>query len=479
MEIEKINDGLANYVNLVGSEIDPTANYVLGKDCAPDIYNWWANGGLSEKIVKFWPDCIGTGIKISVAAQRDSTRNKQSTQKLQDWLQGEFDRLDVLGTFIEAEIQCGVDCAAPIIILTDGRDNLDQPINNSRYGRVEMLQIQDPQYFRPNIGSMFGHKSVDHRLVEYYSNYIGTNSSIHQSRVLPLAARKLLRSEKWVTVKEREWGRQLIGSAVINAAIRYEAAITVASILIEKKNMLVYGIKDFNEGMAGSSSDAFSARAVDQVRKLQRASNILNVALVDLDNSKLESLDRNISGVSDLIEKSRQFLLANIDNIPAEFLFGERNHGGLSGSNDDLERNNNESNRRFINRWLPHLNKLVLLLLNSDGCPIKNVDPSSIEIGRESSYVENPGDTAATRLTLLQGDELLVNLGAISPKEMRSRHVGASFERELVLESSEVPQRESKVKPTSTTQTQTENSSINPNPSVGRGRDDGKAKYPN
>jgi hypothetical protein len=473
--MDRINDGLQNYVNLVGSTIDPTAAYVLSKDCEQPYLEWYGNGGLAEKITSFWANCIGTGLVVNVAAQRESGRNKKATATLQDWLQSEYDRLDVLGIFKEAEVQCNIDCAAPIIVLTDGND----PLNNvpTRYSRVEMLQIQDPQYFRPQIRTLFGHKSVDHRLVEYYANSLGNQTTIHTSRVLPLAARKLLRSEKWGTVKEREWGRPLLGSSVLKAAIRYEAAIVISSILIEKKNMLVYGVRGFNDGMEGSGSDSYAMQAINQVKMLQQASNILNVALVDLDSSKLEAIDRNISGVSDLIDKSRQALLASLDNIPADYIFGEREKGGLNGGNDDLERNNNLANQKFKTRWLPHLNKLNLLLLNSSSCPIKNVDISTIEINRESSFVENPSDTADTRLKLLQGDQILIAMGAIDATEVRSRHVSPTFERELVLETTVAPGvqvNENQNQPATTAPTEDKTGGKRPDASNGRGSNGSK-----
>ena len=473
--MDRINDGLTNYVNLVGSEVDPTTAYVLGKDCEQPYLEWYANGGIAHKIASFWAECMGTGLIVNVAAQRDSGRNKKATATLQDWLQSEYDRLDVLSIFKEAEVQCNIDCAAPIVMLTDGND----PLNTvpTRYSRVEMLQIQDPFYFRPSIRNLFGHKSVDHRLVEFYTNTLGNQTTIHGSRVLAMAARKLLKAEKWGSVKEREWGRPLLGTSVLKAVIRYEAAIVISSILIEKKNMLVYGVKGFNDGMESSSSDSYAMQALNQVKMLQRASNILNVALVDLDSSKLEAIDRNISGVSDLIDKSRQALLASLDNIPAEFLFGERNKGGLNGSNYDLERNNNLATQKFKTRWLPHLHKLNLLLLNSSSCPIKNVDISTIEINRESSYAENPSDTAQTRLTLLQGDQILINMGAIDANEVRSRHVSPTFERELVLETTQAPgisQNENKTQPATATSTEDQTSGKRPDSSNGRGSNGSK-----
>jgi hypothetical protein len=467
-------DGLSNYVNLVGSEIDPTTNYVVGRDCDRDYLDWYANGGLAEKICKFWSESIGTGLKLSVAAQRDSARGKNNTQRLQDWLQNEYNRLDVLSIMREAELQCSIDAAAPIIIVTDGNEELWQPPQD--YNRVEMLQIQDPLYFRPQIGALFGHRSVDHRLVEYYTSTMGLQNKVHKDRVLVMAGRKLLRSERWGNIKEREWGRPILGSAIINAAIRYEAAILIAGILVEKKNLLVYGVAGYNDGMASSSSDSYAAKALDQVKKLQRASNILNVALVDLDNSKLEALDRNITGVADLIDKSREFLLASLDNIPAEFIFGERNKGGLNANSDDLERNNNLAEAKFISRWQPLLNKLNGMLLNSRSCPVQNVGIDRVTTLRESSFIENPQDSADTRLKLLQGDKLLIDMGAIDAKEVRSRHIGSEFERELLLESEEVPldATQNKHKSTGINQTQTQTSRETPNTST-RGRAKGSS----
>jgi hypothetical protein len=431
MQPEILTDGLNNYVNLVGSTVDPTANYHFDADCGTDIADWYAAGGIAKKICSFWAISIGTGIEVTVQV---SGKGRNSV-KLKEWLEKEYQRIDLLSILIEAEVQCSIAPSAPIVVVTDEPiGSLGTPYQSC--GRVDLLQIQNPEFFYPTLSSTSmmsgGVRAVDHRFVSSYSgNYLG--GTAHSSRVLPMRSNTLAASEKWHNILERNWGRPLVGSSVVRAAIRYEAAVTIASILIEKKNMLVYGIKGFNEGMSGAGREQFAKQALAQVKALQQASNVLNVALVDLESSKLEAIDRNISGVSDLVEHTRKALLSAVDSIPADFLFGERSHGGLNSGNDDLKRIDNESMQRFNHRWLPLINKLNSILLNSASCPVKGIDPSSISIGRVSANSISPKEKAEVRLALLQGDKLMIDIGAISPSEVRMRQASSVFQEELIL----------------------------------------------
>jgi hypothetical protein len=435
-------DGLENFVTNLGSSVDPSANNRIVPSCEQDYFTWFANGGLAAKLINFWPSQIGTGININVGAAKPNRSSKSNAKILQEWLRSEFKRLKVLEIFIEAEIQCWVDRAAPIVINTDqsvaskevARYALMYPIIPGTYDTITSLRILDPRYLYPDNGaSMY---AVDHRCVQSYQQSM-EGLRLHASRILPLQGRKLVRSEETHSILEKYWGRPLMSPKLVESTLRLDAAILNLGNILHKKNFLAMAIQGFSEGFDGDndsgSIEAFADGLTVRMELLQKISNILNVVLHDA-NDEINVVDRNMAGTSEAVEKMKEDVLLNCGpTIPASYLFGMIKSGGLSASNEEEQQVNATADRLF-GRWEEFLNKIVEVLLGCRSCPVKNYPSSLVSVTRQPGYSPPMLEAATARKVVLEGDKIMFEMGAISPDEVRLRMTGAEFDFNIPLE---------------------------------------------
>ncbi len=445
LEIQPLLDAIENYSTLIGSRVDPNEGNKLLPDCDRDRFVWWRNGGIADKIATFWADEMGTGLEISVAA-RDSGRGKKESARLQDWLASEYDRLNVLATFKQAELQCNLDRAAPILICTQDRVGADNPPEG--FDRVMALKICEPARLLPHnweTAIMGHHEPIDHDLVLSYQHQNHTGAGVfHADRVLALQGRKLVASDwSFSNYLDRQWGLPLIATHTIEAAMKYDVAIALANVLLHKKSTIVYKFKGLFESVSRPNAEELVGKYIEIAQKFQQLSNLLNISIADSDLSDIDAIDRNLTGVSDVIDRTRDYLLANCPSIPQSHLFGRHERtGGLSASNDESEDVNARAERLYRSRWLPLLRKLNRILIKSSSCPVRNADPSTISVLRSSGFTPDPLEAVQVKQAYVEIDEVLVRNGAIDVREMRSRHIGSEFKTELLLESPEPPQKE-------------------------------------
>lgn len=443
---ERILDGVMNYMTLMGSRVDPNQSNLLIPDCDRDRLTWYKNGGLADKIVNFWGNQIGTGLEISIAAKQ-SERGKKEASKLQEWLQSEYKRLDVLNTLKMAQLQCNIERAAPMLVYTDSIS----PRSQTGFDRVVALKICNPEFLLPHshLPIVDETEPVDHRFVTSYQQLKGSSrpgSLFSADRVLAMQGRKLLPCEGFslqADWRDLQWGMPLISTQTIEAAMKYDLAISLAMVILHKKDMMVQKFSGLFKIAADPNASEQLAAFVEIAKKLQISNNVTNVALVDKDLTDIDILDRNLSGVDEIIDKVKDYLLAACPNIPQAHLFGRHERtGGLSATNDEKEDVNAHAQMLFNERWLPLLEKLNRVLVASSSCPVKNANLDSISVLRKSGYTPDPLEMAKVKEVYTNIDKTLADAGAIDRKEMRSRHIGSEFKYELLLESAEPPEVE-------------------------------------
>jgi hypothetical protein len=439
--ITDLRDTVQNFMTLMGSEIDPNYQTRVGSACDIDIYQWRRNGGVAKKILEFWPDKMASGFEINVGAgyRKNNGAGKQRALIIKEWLESEFKRINLLSTLRTAELQCHVDKAAPMVVLTDGTEPLSQ--FPRRYKNVSRLVIQDPCFFEPVAGVGLGTMhAINHDLVSAYSSQMSdafavNGAVVDAGRVLALQGEALLPSERHGSWLERRWGRRLIGDAVIDAALKLDLAIAATSILIQQKNFAVMKVKGLLQAITGmSNGDRAAVNDIIQTLKaLESGKNLLNAHIIDMENQDISYVERNLSGVDAAVQKLKENLLMHVANIPESYLFGMNSRGGLQRGTTEDKQVDSRANELFEQRWIPILNKLLILMLNGRGCPVKGFDPSLISISRKSSYTPDPIEQAKLRSELVKSDAVLIDKLVITPEEARQRESGAGYQLDLNL----------------------------------------------
>jgi hypothetical protein len=398
-------DAIQSLSTLMGTRVDPTSNVSISSCSDVDIEDWYKIGGLSEIITNFWCERVFTEIEIKYEVDEESSgyisgtkkegkRQKSKNYLLAEWLNSEFKRLGVIKTLIDAYKQCQIASAAPMVIITDNAIPLSQSINTERFNKIELIQIIDPTQIRPsdiwNID-----RAINHRFVNYYEITVN-NILINADRLIPFCLNPLLPCEIPIGEQEKHWGRPAIRPAVIEACLQYELAVKAAAVLIQKKNFIGVGIKDFLQGLSGSDHNQYMEKVTELVRTVQNTSNLMNVGVYDLEDMAVTTIERNVSGVNDCLDKIKDRLLSVLDNIPESYLLGTPNNS-ISNSANEIERIDATAQSKF-NYCIPYINSIIKSLCLSSSCPVDNPNPDVLTLVRPKLYDISPNDKANNRL---------------------------------------------------------------------------------
>jgi hypothetical protein len=220
-------------------------------------------------------------------------------------------------------------------------------------------------------------------------------------------------------------------------------------IVLQKKNFLAMAIKGFEDGMDGDneSTENYANNLTVRVNLLQRISNLLGVAMHDTED-RIETIDRNMAGMSEGCQIIKEEILTNC-NVTESWLFGLKStSGGLSTASEQEEKQvNSIANKTFENRWLPHLEHIIKILLGCNSCPVKNYPVELILVSRKSGYSPNPKEEAETQKIITEADKIRVETGAMSGNEMRLRLSGRTFDYNIPLEGKAIEAEVAKPEP--------------------------------
>jgi hypothetical protein len=407
-----LTDGIKNLLTKLGSEVDPTIHEIV-RNCPVNMKDWVRNGGVAEKICKFWATQMSTGVKIEVIPQRESGRNKVAVEALQTYLTNEFQRLNVVPKFAEAKFQCSIGIGAPIVIITDGyKEHLwDSP---QQFNKIERIQILNPRKFHPDVQIIAEAGGIDLDNVEYYhavaaAGSLGGNNLIHKDRVLPLQGRKLTCIETSSDVFELYWGLPSIGTAVVKAALVVDVLMAYGETLVAYKNHIDIGIKGFNQGMQGGNREKYEEDVLATLKAYQKMLGLLGIRVHDKED-ETKTIERNLSGVPEMIQEARANLLMHCPNIPESWLLGRKSTGGLTTADKEDEQVDSIANQLWQLEHYPQLMRLVEVLLRSGNCPSRNWPISNIKLTRVSGSIPEPLNNARTRLINAQAEKIEIEV---------------------------------------------------------------------
>lgn len=378
-----INDGLVNLVTAAGSTIDPIANNQLFPNDFVDRCTWYHNGGIASSIVDYWPQLVGSGIKLTYDKNIDGNK-KTELDKLINYLDTRYQDLQLLRVLTQLHTEVHLHPVRVATIDASGSSYTQSISSGQEIMGLTLLHVE------AKIEPLERGK----RTVKYS------------------VAGEIIDSSRLLVMTGRSSGGQetpLIDSNTILAEQLYSQCVGAAATLLQKKNLLTMGIDGFNKGLRDEVAGEYSNLLIRNVKHLQKTSNILNVVLHDRKETELGVLERALTNVDNIIDRARDYLLSNCNNIPETRLFGASRIGGLSRSNDDDDRTNSEADRIFSSKWEPLIKQLNKLLIKERGSPSAR-SINDLIVARVSSYKPRDIDVARTRLINAQAAKLEAEL---------------------------------------------------------------------
>lgn len=378
---------LLNIYNIYNSSRNPYANTVN------EYYFYFENDGLIRKIITLFPDlAFKNGYVIKGKNGETLYKNDQV----------------ILEGFHEATIIARL-TGKCMLIVDDGAD-LDMPLRNNAV-----------DYLIPKNNNFTRLKN------DYYKTEFG---DIHKSKVLKFIG---LRSYKPGIKDYDDLYAYSILKPAIDSVMNYIKISNHGESILRKLSYLLFGMRSL--GSTLSSTDGFN-KILERIRTVQYAEDSSSPMAYDLENEDVKFISQTLSGFDEIVENAKQKLLMNTEYTSDELYGTARTQSLGSGIQNQLIARFLSASR--IASWAnTHWSKNMIMYYQNLGLTDFAIEfPTNMELSdNEKMELEK---LAAER------SQLLVNMGAITPEEVRRGYTGEDFDINLIVqnESAKVPRNE-------------------------------------
>ena len=330
--------------------------------------------------------------------------------------------------------------AALVLLLNDGQE-AEQPLNLKKLISVDgivplsrweivpeqfdMIDPQKPEFYRISTSQ----KMVTGQTTPF------TFFRIHESRVIRFDGLYL----PWMLRSSNQgWGLSVL-DGIYSAYRRYQTAMKGLEAVTADAELFVHKLPNLFTKIASGNEDQLKKRMEANV--LSRS--VYNGMLLDKEE-EVEFLNRNLGGLADV---TKPFLeeLQVITGWPASYLTGISPGGmGRDGRFEDRQW------ATVVSAWqnvylLPGVRKLFKILMQAKTSPSRGEVPKNWAVKFPSVFTLSETEEAELKNNTANSDSTYINLGVLSPLEVRlARFTDASFNTSTTLLSSVTEQMEAK-----------------------------------
>lgn len=343
--------------------------------------------------------------------------------------------------FGKAYILMGIDDARPF----------DAPVDKANVRSLRWLQVYDRWEMVPD------YEKEVRRTPNYYrlestnavipfngQRQLQVGQRIHKSRLLPFYGNRVYSRQRWVGRGGRDDGISVI-QGMFDAYSDWIQGLKAGSAMLADYDTFTLGMKGLGELML---RDRRAGTTVGQEAVMNRAlaidegKSVVRGILYDLENESPGSVTRSYGGAKDIMDSLEARWIA-ITGIPRFKLFGETGSQGLSNSNTAGLAARSEwailTQVWSTNTLVGNMNRLTKIAFLAKDAPSKGVVPDNYDVVAPF----DPQKTETERIELeklaAERSQVLVNIKAITPNEVRSGYQGNQFTTDILLDSKEIP----------------------------------------
>ena len=352
-------------------------------------------------------------IRVQGTMDEDGTADDDFGRSVLDAL----DELDAQGAFYELMRLDRLDGGAAMIIGADDGQSPDKPLNHEAIQRVAHLNVVSRWEIMPG-PPVTDPSDPDFRKPEFYT-FVGSAmmgddpmAKIHHSRVIRLCG---IKSSDRRMLQNQGWGIPLadrLYESIRQFGTAYEYTEAMLKDMVQGV-MTIEGLSDL------IASEAGNELILKRLSVLHLAASAFNAVLLD----KGETYERRTvssGGVSDLLVRFMDKLAA-VAQMPLSILFGQPPTGlstddkaGRATFYDSIA----TQQRRLLNK---PINRVIEALLNAQDGPTGGQLPAQWAFDFLPLNEPSEKEEAETDLIKANVDQVLVNIGAITEAEARSR----------------------------------------------------------
>lgn len=318
--------------------------------------------------------------------------------------------------------------SAIFMVLDDGLDP-DQPVNPKQIRGIADLVPLSRREIAPN-----DYNYLNYRNPEYYR--ISTSKSVtqendlqyllvHSSRVLRFDGLYLPWRQRLIN---EGWGMSYL-QPFFEVWKRYRGATDGMATMLNEMDLFVHKIPGLASKVTSGKESALRARL--EANALARS--LYGGMALDTEE-EVTFASRSLSGAQDLFDRLLDDLVAAAD-MPKTLLFGQSPSGGLSESGKYEDKSWAQSVERYQTHSLRKpLNQFFQLILEMPQGPTGGIVPDEWSVYFPPYYSESDKDKAELRKQVADTDKLYLDMGVLTPMEIRrSRFSGTEYSMDVVL----------------------------------------------
>ena len=393
-------------------------------------------GRLARRIVERLPnDCLRRGFKV-VSPDEPNIFDE------------DIKRLGLLGKLRTAHVEALKTGGAGIVIITSDLSTLDQPIDLKSLQEVQALHVfnryeltpdtysddlESTDYDEPILYTLqpFAQRAPMRRKMKGKKKQQENVTKVHASRVIRFVGLPVDRINREAY---DGWGQPLLEGIWKSYRDVETASSSIATVLHEWKYDIfkVANLLGLLSGPAGEPGTQGNARFVRLLEAMKLSKSIIKAIVIDKDLADYETRTVDFKGPVEAIGVLQQNLSADTEQ-PLSQLFGQAPKG-FSGDDKPGRVNwNNKTRSAQVEIHTPAIERVVELLAVSKVGPTKGLPVESSVLWPS---LEEPDDKAKaeTRKLTLEGDQIAVDIGALTAPDVSKRHEGAEFNLELQIE---------------------------------------------
>jgi hypothetical protein len=365
----------------------------------------------------------------------DAEDNKELKNEVEQWLADLPTRTvyneyrGVAAAFNQAQKAANETGNAALILMADDGQATDAPLKKIK--SLDGLFLADRWAIKPDVsGLAFGITAgIQHyiltsqgvlsglQLVSSNGQPLGIgNVKIHKSRVLWFRGEEL--SDRSLQMNFGCDDSVLEG--VYRSFREYDKAIRGAGRMLVDFDIYVHYIKNYLErAMAdGSEAKVFEQKMHQRLQANSLSRSSWRGMTADLEEEKIETITRNVSGYGDLIDRILADFLSNTDLQPSELL--QKYPDGLAATGKTEQQNSNDRTRLYqSNKFDSNIRKLLKIAFL-----LKGKEPEVWDWAWNELYPTTPVEQSELELNWAQIDSSRIQSGVYSPDDAAKSHYG-------------------------------------------------------
>lgn len=321
--------------------------------------------------------------------------------------------------------------------IDDGKE-FSEPVDKNNIKSIRWLQVYDCWEMYPDWGNNRTRQPNYYRLYSHSSDQ-QYGAKIHKSRILPFWGNRLYSRRNYLKTGLNDDGVSVIQS-MYDAYTDWLQGIKAGSAMLADYDVFTLGMKGLGQILLQDKQKGTNEgqqQIISRSLALDMGKSVVRGIYYDMENEEPGSVTRSYGGAKDIME-SLENRWAAASGIPKFKLFGEIGSQGLT-NNQGLAMRSEWAIlvQDYAHNWVSNLRQLLTYAFFAKDSPSKGKIP-------ESWNIEVPFDLQLTDSERMEYEKLaadrsktLTEIGAITPKEVRSGYEGSQFSPDYVLSDSD------------------------------------------